>query len=128
YISIVHHQRVVYTIKELSTIKDACWVCGKVGHKAQDCRHKKANPTPNNNNQANVAEDFVGVVYEANMATDSNDWWMDTGATRHICRNRNMFTTYIPTNGDENLFMGNASAANVAGKGKVVLKFTSGKD
>ena len=40
-----------------------------------------------------------------------------------------MFVTYTPNNnGNEKLFMGNASATTVAGKGKVVLKFTSGKE
>ena len=41
---------------------------------------------------------------------------MDTSATRHIYGNRNMFLTYTPNNGDEKLYMGNATAATVAGK------------
>ena len=53
---------------------------------------------------------------------------MDTGATRHICGNINMFVTYTPNNGDEKLYMGNATDVTVAGKGKVILKFTSGKE
>lgn len=75
--------------KNFKAIKGACWVYGKTGHKVQNCHHKKSNPaTNNNNNQANVAEEFVGVISEVNMMIDSKDWWVDTGATRHICNCR----------------------------------------
>lgn len=118
--------------KNFKKIKGGCWVCGKPGHKAQNCRHKKDAPggSGNNNNQANVAmamEDFVAVVSEVHLVNDNKDWWVDTGATRHICGDRNQFTTYQSINGGEKLFMGNASASSVAGKGNVVLKLTSGK-
>ncbi|XP_056698018.1 uncharacterized protein [Spinacia oleracea] len=39
-----------------------------------------------------------------------------TGATRHICSNKNMFTTYKKIDG-ENIFMGNSSSSTVKGKG-----------
>ena len=75
-------------------IQGACWVCGKPGHKAMDCHHKKDRPA-GNNNQANMAEDqFVAVVSEANPMTNTNDWWVDTGASRHVCAERSMFATY----------------------------------
>ncbi|CAN6715914.1 unnamed protein product [Malus baccata var. baccata] len=55
------------------------------GHRAKDCRHKK-DQNSENSNQANIAEDkFVVVVSEVNLLTNSNDWWVDTGATRHVC-------------------------------------------
>ncbi|XP_068338880.1 uncharacterized protein [Pyrus communis] len=52
----------------------------------------------------------------------------DTGATRHVYGDRNMFSSYQKIEGNEQLFMGNASASVVAGIGKCVLKFTSGKE
>ena len=39
-----------------------------------------------------------------------------------------MFTTYKPAIDNEQLFMGNSSASKVEGKGKIVLKLTSGKE
>ncbi|CAL2245916.1 unnamed protein product [Prunus armeniaca] len=62
------------------------------------------------------------------MVSDFSDWWIDTGATRHICSDRAMFSAYQKIDGDEHLYMGNSSASTVMGKGKVFLKFTSGKE
>lgn len=42
-------------------IRGVCWVCGKSGHVAADCRHKKGQ---NYNNQTNIVEsvDLVAVI------------------------------------------------------------------
>ncbi|XP_048426611.1 uncharacterized protein LOC125470897 [Pyrus x bretschneideri] len=59
--------------KTFKKIKGGCWVCGKTGHRAKDCRHKK-NQNSGSSNQANVAEDtFVVVISEVNLLTNSND-------------------------------------------------------
>ena len=52
---------------------------------------------------------------------------MDTGATRHVCSNKKMFSSYQSIDNGEQLFMGNSSSSKVEGQGKVVLKMTSGK-
>ncbi|VVA34746.1 PREDICTED: retrotransposon, partial [Prunus dulcis] len=82
--------------KNFKKIKGSCWVCGKAGHKAQDCRHKKDGVSAKSaNNQANVTEDVLAaVVSETNMVLDTKDWWIDTGATKHICGDKSMFSTY----------------------------------
>ena len=49
-------------------------------------------------------------------------------ATHHICANKNMFTSYVPVSSGEKLFMGNSSTLKVEGRGKVILKMTSGKE
>ncbi|XP_028096116.1 uncharacterized protein LOC114296032 [Camellia sinensis] len=68
------------------------------------------------------------VVYEANLVGNPKEWWVDTGATRHICADRQMFTTYkVVENGDQ-LFMGNSCTSTIEGQGKIVLKMTSGKE
>lgn len=70
-----------------------------------------------------IDTEFVAVVSEVG---DTKDWWVDTGATRHICADKSLFTTYQTIEG-ENLFMENASTSTVKGKGKVILKLTSRK-
>ncbi|KAK9104521.1 hypothetical protein Scep_021365 [Stephania cephalantha] len=44
--------------KNFKKIQGSCWVCGKQGHRAQDCRHKKDQNHGNSglNNQANIAD------------------------------------------------------------------------
>ncbi|CAL9238250.1 unnamed protein product [Arabidopsis halleri] len=62
------------------------------------------------------------------MMTNSNDWWIDIGATKHVCSDASMFSMYVHGSGGEKLYMGNASTAKIEGKGKVVLKLTPGKE
>ena len=109
-----------------------CFVCGKPGHRAQDCYKRKNNDhfkKPIGNAQASIVEtdNFSAVISEAHLVSNIKDWWVDTGATRHICGDRSVFSYYEVVGGDEKLYMGNSSVATVAGKGKVDLKFTSGK-
>ena len=53
---------------------------------------------------------------------------MDTGATRHVCLDKKMFSSYHSIDNGEQLFMGNSSSSKVEGQRKVVLKMTSGKE
>ena len=114
-----------------STIKKRgnCFVCGKSGHHAAQCRHRKR--TKKSNSQANLVETEVisTVVFsEVSMVTNMKDWVVDSGATRHICGSRSAFTSYITVKeGDEQMFMGDSRSTPVIGIGKVLLKLTSGK-
>ena len=54
-------------------------------------------------------------------------WFLDSGATRHICSTKEAFATYTPAEYDEDLFMGNTATAKIAGTGKVMLKMRSSK-
>ena len=124
-----------YTQQKSNNFKKVyhCWVCGKPVHKAKDCRHKKEHGGGNsggNSNQANhVASptEFAGVI-EAFLTTNDVDWWFDTGATKHICNSRRKFVSYQKVNETEPMFMGNGTSSKIEGKGKVILKLTSGKD
>ncbi|GJS08789.1 pol polyprotein [Tanacetum coccineum] len=48
--------------------------------------------------------------------------------TKHICNSRRMFVSYQKVNELEPMFMGNGTSSKIKGKGKVILKLTSGKD
>ncbi|KAL0313167.1 UNVERIFIED_CONTAM: Retrovirus-related Pol polyprotein from transposon TNT 1-94 [Sesamum radiatum] len=92
-------------------IKGNCYNCGKPNHMAKDCRLPKKS----------------SACFRANLVDNPREWWIDTGATRHICSDKEMFSTYTPINGRK-LFMGNSATSNIVGLGKVVLKMTSGKE
>ena len=63
-----------------------------MGHKALDCR------LPKKNREANVVESITQnvsdinlstVVFEVNLAGfNPKEWWIDTGAIRHVCSQR----------------------------------------
>ncbi|KFK33863.1 hypothetical protein AALP_AA5G069800 [Arabis alpina] len=110
-----------------------CNYCHKVGHKASECRSKKADQN-NDKFEANLTStitdaDMCAVVTEANVAeSHPKTWWFDTGATRNICMDREMFSTYKKNKGNEKLCMGNSATSKIAGYGKVVLKLTSERE
>ncbi|XP_077214618.1 uncharacterized protein LOC143849484 [Tasmannia lanceolata] len=109
--------------------KKNCFVCGKPGHYAQQCRHKKSDQ--GGKPIANLVEsDIIAAVLvsEANMVSGEKNWVVDSGATQHICANKSAFTSYTPMGeGEEQVFMGDSRPSPVVGKGKVLLKLTSGK-
>ena len=114
-----------------------CYVFNKKGHRAKDCRSHKEQGNPKKKRpQANVTEvDDVSnmnlsvVVSEVNfIGSNTKEWWVDTGATRHVCSDKKMFSSYQTIDNEEQLFMGNFSSSKVEGQGKVVLKMTSGKE
>ena len=115
--------------RDFKKIKGSCWVCGKPRHKAQECRHHK-DQNVTRTNQAHMHEvddNLVVVVTETNLVSNVKGWWIDTGVTRHICGDNNLFSEYKQIDDGEKLYMGNSSASNVEGKRNVMLKFTSGK-
>ena len=62
------------------------------------------------------------------MVTNSKNWVVDSGATRHICANRDAFTSYTLVKDDKKVVcLSDSHTAQVLGKGKVMLKLTSGK-
>ena len=62
---------------------------------------------------------------EINLVGNPKEWWVDTEATRHVCYDKKIFSTYKECG--EQPFMGNSSIARAASIGKVILKMTSGK-
>jgi len=56
----------------------------------------------------------------------SNDWWIDTGASIHVCIDISMFSSYQIARGST-VMMGNDSHASILGVGSIDLKFTSRK-
>ncbi|GJW15969.1 zinc finger, CCHC-type containing protein [Tanacetum coccineum] len=89
-----------------------CWKCGKTGHFKRDCRS-------GNKKNANA-----GVFY---VLVDAIAWWIDSGATTHVCKDRCWFKTYEPVEDGFVLYMGDDHFDHVHGKGSVVLEFSLGK-
>ena len=74
-----------------------------------------------------VLEFEAALFSEMKLVNNITDWVVDTGATRHICFNKELFLNYEEVIDEENVYLGDSSTARVAGKGKVLLKFTLGK-
>ena len=100
--------------------KGTCHHCGKPGHFKRDCRLLKKQKEVSNTN-------LVAMISEINVLEDDNAWWIDSGATKHVCKDRSLFKSYKAMDDGSVLYMGNSSTAIVKGKGNVQLEFTFGK-
>ena len=102
----------------------------KMGHKAADCRL----PKKNKNKESYVMEEITQEIDDLNLlvvvskvnlvGSNLREWWIDYGATRHGCSNKNMFTSFEPVDSGEKLSMGNSATSEIQGQGKVILKMT----
>ena len=106
-----------------------CFVCGKSGHHAAQCRHRKRIEKSNSKANLTEVEVITAVISsEVSMVTNMKNWVVDSKATIHIYGNRSAFTSYtIVKEGDEQVFMGDSRSIPVIGKGKVLFKLNYGK-
>ena len=89
---------------------------------ARNCRNKRRVVPP-----ANLSdEQLVTMISEVNIVGGSEGWWVDTGASRHVCYDRAVFKSYSDAE-DKKVLLGDSHTTIVAGIGEVELKFTSGK-
>ncbi|KAF3669803.1 putative phosphoserine aminotransferase, chloroplastic-like [Capsicum annuum] len=110
--------------------KGKCFNCGKIGHKSTDCRAPKKEKKKD---QANMIEsnkecdDLCAMFSECNLTGNPSEWWMDSGATRHVCANKELFSLFASAQVEEMIYMANSATAKVERIGKICLNMTSGK-
>lgn len=103
-----------------------CFNCGKPGHMARNCRFPKRERGGTTTEANMVEETFVAMISEINMIGGSEGWWIDSGAARHVCKDRSLFKSYSEAD-DQKVLLGDSHTTKVLGSGEVDLKFTSGK-
>ncbi|GKA58683.1 zinc finger, CCHC-type containing protein [Tanacetum coccineum] len=74
-----------------------------------------------------LVELAVICAFRKSLRDDDVAWWVDSGATVHVCKDRCWFKTYESLNDGSILHMGNESTTLVHGRGCVDLRFSSGK-
>ncbi|XP_049354726.1 uncharacterized protein LOC125819306 [Solanum verrucosum] len=108
----------------------SCFNCGKRVHRATEFRGPKKDKKKD---QANLVEskgnmdDLCSMLSECNLVGNPREWWIDSGASCHVCGKKELFSSYTPAPTNEKLFMANSVVAKVEGTGKVFLKMTSDK-
>ncbi|GKD12209.1 zinc finger, CCHC-type containing protein [Tanacetum coccineum] len=126
--------------------KPTCWKCGKIGHIKRDCKGVNVGNKANGSGikgsvdgSSNLLKGqnmfnkslqvyYVTYVSEAYFVQDDDvAWWVDSGATVHVCKDRCWFKAYESLNDGSIIHMRYESIALVHGRGCVNLKFNFGK-
>ncbi|KAI5395753.1 hypothetical protein KIW84_062071 [Lathyrus oleraceus] len=95
-----------------------CYNYDKVGHLAKDCRiEKKVEETTNLTLEAEANEGFL-LMAQNEINTNDNVWYLDSGASNHMCGHKHLFKEMRKIE-DDNVSFGDASKVKVEGKGTI---------
>lgn len=97
--------------------KPGCWKCGDLTHIRRYC--PKLTPQERANIAKWTVDEDDSICFTVIDEMICNGWYLDSGATKHMCRDRNLFETIKLSNG-ANVIM--ANGAKVAEKGRGVVK------
>ncbi|KAL3534928.1 hypothetical protein ACH5RR_003389 [Cinchona calisaya] len=69
--------------------KDNCFFCGKAGHYKVECRLFKKKRKEKEKGSDSSSKDLVAMISKFNLVDDDDKaWWLDSGATRHVCKSK----------------------------------------
>ncbi|GFS33854.1 hypothetical protein Acr_00g0030870 [Actinidia rufa] len=105
-----------------------CFYCDQEGHIKRDCPKYKAQVQSSDTAATAVMavdEDESDVLLAASDDGKS-DWVLDSGSAYHLCRYREVFSTYAACEG--RIWMANNTCSRVVGRGSVRFRMADGRD
>ncbi|GJU14940.1 hypothetical protein Tco_1142906 [Tanacetum coccineum] len=100
-----------------------CYNYDQPGHRAANCKMpKRVNPRQENmvNDDVDmiaIVSDVCAMISEVNLVgANHGGWWIDTGATRHVCADKSMFHSFRAVDNGQKLYMGNSATADIKGE------------
>jgi len=105
-----------------------CFNCGKHGHYASECWSKKR--VEENSNlvtvEENACDEGVALLVDKGVEAEQEGvWYLDTGASNHMCGNRHMFA-HLEEGVHGHVSFGDASKVRVEGKGHIIIQVKDG--
>lgn len=111
--------------------KFKCHRCGKIGHKASDCRSSSEDKTSEKNPEKGKMADVSDVsvfacvptkqeAFQTKETTYVKRWCLDSGCTSHLCGDSSKFMD-LGKIATEKLNLANNSSTNIIGRGTIRL-------
>ncbi|CAM9887516.1 unnamed protein product, partial [Chrysoparadoxa australica] len=104
-----------------------CYYCHRPGHKAIDCKKKKADRSSGAargagpSNGRTVMSLMAAVAGEQLMQEHGEDEWIgDSGSTRHVTSSKDGMLDYVPT--QEQITLGDGSRITAEGEGSLIVR------
>ena len=58
--------------------------------------------------------DLTTIIFEVNIVgSNPKEWWIGTCATRYVCSDKKMFSTFEPIENGEKVYIGNFSTSEI---------------
>ncbi|GFY86964.1 hypothetical protein Acr_05g0006030 [Actinidia rufa] len=102
-----------------------CFYCDQEGHIKRDCPKYKAQDQSSDTAATAVMAVDESEVLLAASDNGKSDWILDSGSAYHLCRDREVFSTYAACEG--RIWMANNTASRVVGRGSVRFRMADGR-
>ncbi|KAI5445912.1 hypothetical protein KIW84_013949 [Lathyrus oleraceus] len=89
------------TAKAKSLVSQSNLVQNNTHNKSHKKRHHKRNENPSKAYLAEGDDIIIVVIAQTNIVNDMNKWIVHSKATRHICANKDAFTSYTTVRDDK---------------------------
>ncbi|GFS36195.1 plant UBX domain-containing protein 2 [Actinidia rufa] len=103
-----------------------CFYCDQEGHIKRDCpKYKAQDQSSDTAATAVMVDDDEIEVLLAASEDGKSDWVLDSGSAYHLCRDREVFSTYAACKG--RIWMANNTSSRVVGRGSVRFCMADGR-
>ncbi|GFY93939.1 hypothetical protein Acr_09g0003850 [Actinidia rufa] len=102
-----------------------CFYCDQEGHIKRDCPKYKAQDQSSDTAATAVMAVDESEVLLAASDNGKSDWVLDSGSAYHLCRDREVFSTYAACEG--RIWMANNTSSRVVGRGSIRFRMTDGR-
>lgn len=103
-----------------------CYKCGDMRHLAARCPQRKNKKpqtrVPKQGEETKVEKTMIAFFADNGKEKIKNQWFIDSGATAHICNNMDYFVSLEEEKGSKEILVANNGRAKVQGTGTVRLE------
>ncbi|CAH0719500.1 unnamed protein product, partial [Brenthis ino] len=107
-----------------------CKICKKFNHKEKDCwfRNKKNSYQKGDNVKGNTNAFITSaIMFSCVNIFQKTFWVLDSGASEHMCKNKNMFVNFKTLSAPKDIMVGDGSIIKALGQGEIHLSAYDGK-
>ena len=94
-----------------------CFKCNQEGHIVKNCPYNNKQNT-GKRESSNMAE-LEGVALISSTVNQSNEWFIDSAATKHMTNNKSILENYVQYQKPKSIYLGDSTVILAHGEGKV---------